>query len=82
MLVVVPVAEDDGVLLVVLVRLVGGVDDEGRAETVDVLARRVRVCPVGAPLAGGVDGDDVVVVLAGRDTAVICGRLARRVMPK
>lgn len=41
----VPITKDDCVLVIVLVRLVLGVDDEGGTETVHVLVTVVRVPP-------------------------------------
>ena len=90
MLVVVPIAEDDGILLIVGVCLLWRVNNDRSAETVDVLTlgtqiksaftalsstvvsthSSVGVDPVGAPLAGRVDGDNVVECLTGRNTAV------------
>lgn len=56
--VVVPVAKNDGVLVVVNVgeRLVLGMDDEGSAKTVGVLVSVVGVPPVRAGLLGGKRG--------------------------
>jgi hypothetical protein len=50
-LVVVPVAEDDCELFVVGVGLLGGMDEERGAQTINVLARGVCVDPVRARLA-------------------------------
>lgn len=50
---VVPVSKGEGVLLVVLVGLVGVVDNQGSAETIDVLASVVTMDPVGTVLLNG-----------------------------
>lgn len=68
MLFVVPVAEDDGELVVVGVGLPVGMDDEGSAQPVCVLARGVRVHPVCSPLARGIDGDLVRRFATGGDS--------------
>lgn len=64
---VVPVSKGDGVLLVVLVGLVGVMDNQGTAKTIDVLASVVTVDPVGTVL---LDGDGVSEVGAWGDGAL------------
>lgn len=64
---VVPVSKGDGVLLVVLVGLVGVVDNQGATKTVDVLASVVTMDPVGTVL---LDGDGVSEVGAWGDGAL------------
>ena len=57
----VPVSKHDGEFLVVLVRidLLLWVDDERGTEAVCVGAAVVGVDPIGTPLAGLIDGDDI-----------------------
>ena len=69
MLLVVPVAKDHSELVVVLVVLSLGVNEEGSTEAVDILTVVMGMCPVCTPLARSIHRDFIRKSLAGWNAA-------------